>query len=542
MSQFRRSANQADSTPNLVSRNGAAAAAFVLTRLTMAAVILGSLFLGGFEAERSALLLVQVAVAATSVAAVALSVLSLTQLLRGSGQPSTRPLLLILMDSILAIGVMTVINVDTSPLAWVALITPVLETAMLFSISRAAFVWIGLSLAFLGLRLTTSASDDATTETLILSIQQVLAVLFVSGPAALMADSAQDRIQKLASARHDADQTAERLRAISQSAHEMSGLASLGDILSHTARSVTTIGFDQGDIVVKDARGNWTVHSSSSNGPAAVVSPEILSIGDGAAPNSIDAGDPTHGQALQLAGLRSGHRMTLGKDKWDDQANVVLRVWSKRDLISNEDVQSLALLGGHAREAYRAAEVLQAAQLHADQLLHEVRHDSLTGLANRSYVLETLASSIATAQPLALFFIDLDGFKTVNDSLGHKAGDDALIAVAERLRANGRDGSLAGRVGGDEFVMLVPTTRFESIESLAEYGNQIVQSVSEPIVAEGQHAQLGASIGIAVHDGHVGPDQFVSLADNAMYEAKRQGGGVQVSPASLTKFAQRAAS
>ena len=174
---------------------------------------------------------------------------------------------------------------------------------------------------------------------------------------------------------------------------------------------------------------------------------------------------------------------------------------SSREVATPEDLRALELLGGHAREAFRANEVLNKAQAHADQLQYEVRHDGLTGLANRAYVLEVLQKRLETAKPTTLIFIDLDGFKSVNDTHGHKAGDDALVAIADRLRSTGRGGELAGRMGGDEFILLTPLTVFDTAETLRSYGDAIVRAIGEPIVADGHHAQLGASVGIAVHDG-----------------------------------------
>ena len=94
-------------------------------------------------------------------------------------------------------------------------------------------------------------------------------------------------------------------------------------------------------------------------------------------------------------------------------------------------------------------------------------------------------------------------------------------------------------MGGDEFILLTPLTVFDTIETLQAYGDAIVQSVREPIIADGQHTQLGASVGIAVHDGKLGPDQLISLADDAMYEAKRRGGGTLVASHSVALFEQQ---
>ena len=531
-----------DQKSTLITQNSAAITAFVLTRVTMSAVILGTLFLSGFELQSSALFIIQLFVAGAAVVALGLSTLALVRLIGKKKLHDLHPGILIALDSVLAIGVMAVIDVDTSPLAWVALITPVLETAMLFSVSAAAFAWFGLSLAFLALRLTTNISDDATTDTLVLSIQQVLAVLFVSGPAALLADSAQDRIQNLGDARRKADRTSNQLRRIAESARAMSGKQNVDEILSLACKSAASIGFDQADIVTRSASGELTVHSSSSNGPALSLPPEIMSESLEDSVASIYSTDEPQGAELKIAGIASGHALALSDQEGQAHPEAILRVWSKDGDVSTEDVQALALLAGHAREAYRAAKLLGEARTHRNQLLYEVRHDGLTGLANRAYVLETLAAQLKARKPLALLFIDLDGFKEINDTLGHNAGDDALVTVAERLENTGRQDVLAGRMGGDEFVVLVPMTQFETLDSLREYGDQIVATVSEPMVAAGQPAQLGASVGIAVHDGHMGPDQLVSFADDAMYAAKRAGGGTKLSQESLELYAQRKAS
>ena len=519
MSNFRQTATSDTDSSAFISSNSAVTSGFALTRFTMAAVILGTLLIGGFEQRQSSLFVVQAAVALVAVVAIAWSLRTVVQQLRKRSSDTSLGWPVIALDSFLAIGVMAVIDVDTSPLAWVALITPVLETAVLFSISGSAFVWMGLSLAFLALRLTTNASDDATTETLILSIQQVLAVLFVSGPAALMVDSAQDRIHGLAKARHSADRNAKRLHHITETARQMSNHQDLNDVLSAVSESGASIGFDQADVVIRNSQGELLIHSSNSHGPAARIPPELLNAGLSDSVGSITDDDSVHGEMLKLNGVRSGHAIELSSYGGSEHPEAVLRVWSRRDTPTEEDLQALALLGGHAREAYRATQRLQEAQSHADQLLHEVRHDGLTGLANRAFVLETLNERIKNQEPMALLFLDLDGFKAVNDTLGHSAGDDALVAVAERLRSTGRDHELAGRMGGDEFILLTPFTAFDSLESLHAYGAQIVSAVSEPIATNNTTAQLGASVGIALHDGVLGPDQFISLADDAMYEA-----------------------
>jgi diguanylate cyclase (GGDEF)-like protein len=121
-----------------------------------------------------------------------------------------------------------------------------------------------------------------------------------------------------------------------------------------------------------------------------------------------------------------------------------------------------------------------------------------------------------------VFCLDLDGFKGVNDRLGHATGDAVLVAVASRLRTSVRDTDFVCRLGGDEFVILLPNIMPGEIEAVAR---RIITQVSEPFEFA-PAARVGVSIGIASvpHDG-VSADELLSAADRAMYDAKRRGKG-----------------
>ena len=169
-----------------------------------------------------------------------------------------------------------------------------------------------------------------------------------------------------------------------------------------------------------------------------------------------------------------------------------------------------------------------------DAAVHEVRHDGLTGLANRDYVLKTLEGRIEHGTTMAIFFVDLDGFKEINDTLGHRAGDATLVSIADRLLKRVRHGSLAGRMGGDEFIVLVPVTSFDNMMSLHEFGVELVSAIEAPMHIEGRQITVGASIGLAVHTIGLDADQLISRADGAMYTAKRSGGGLHIANAPET--------
>jgi diguanylate cyclase (GGDEF)-like protein len=161
-----------------------------------------------------------------------------------------------------------------------------------------------------------------------------------------------------------------------------------------------------------------------------------------------------------------------------------------------------------------------------EELAHLALHDQLTGLANRLLLREHLEQSLATAKrnagPLSLMFVDLDGFKAVNDQLGHVTGDAVLREVADRIRHVVRDSDVVGRYGGDEFVVICSETDATAAEVIAD---RIRQAVRAPL-DEAPGYPITASIGIAVHEhgSHdASTDQLIDIADSAMYASKKSG-------------------
>jgi diguanylate cyclase (GGDEF)-like protein/PAS domain S-box-containing protein len=159
------------------------------------------------------------------------------------------------------------------------------------------------------------------------------------------------------------------------------------------------------------------------------------------------------------------------------------------------------------------------------ELAHQAFHDSLTGLANQALFADRVTHALTRASrrqtDLAVLFIDLDDFKTVNDSLGHTAGDSLLMAVAERLRDCLRATDTAARLGGDEFALLV-----EDLRSHAEataLADRLLSALNEPFLIAGREIVVGASIGIAFDEVHITTGQLLRNADIAMYTAKRGG-------------------
>ncbi|QJB55920.1 diguanylate cyclase [Pseudodesulfovibrio sp. zrk46] len=154
-------------------------------------------------------------------------------------------------------------------------------------------------------------------------------------------------------------------------------------------------------------------------------------------------------------------------------------------------------------------------------------HDGLTGLPNRTLFMDRCNIAIANAQRsktnLAIFFLDLDGFKDVNDTYGHDAGDQILIETSKRLSDRIRANDTAARLGGDEFVILL--TDLNSLEPAHALADEMVHRIAEPIPWKGNELQVGSSLGVAFYPQHGDTIETVmTAADAAMYKAKKEGG------------------
>ncbi|WP_460727260.1 diguanylate cyclase domain-containing protein [Nocardia heshunensis] len=204
-------------------------------------------------------------------------------------------------------------------------------------------------------------------------------------------------------------------------------------------------------------------------------------------------------------------RFVFGLDRPDGQ-----RRWLSANsrLLNPDDPESAAVSSFNDITEFRASR---------RQLEYQATHDPLTGLANRALVLSRLSAALGTSENLpvsSVLFIDLDGFKAINDSLGHAIGDTVLQIVAQRLQRGLRADDIVGRIGGDEFLVLLSgRTLGDDLEALM---TRLRQTMAEPIIARGHRIQVDASIGVThLHagDGRT-PEAVLHDADLAMYRAK----------------------
>ena len=163
------------------------------------------------------------------------------------------------------------------------------------------------------------------------------------------------------------------------------------------------------------------------------------------------------------------------------------------------------------------------------ELSHQALHDSLTGLPNRPLFLDRLAHALETARrregdvqrQVAVLFLDMDEFKVINDSLGHRFGDELLKKVAERLSMAIRPGDTCSRLGGDEFTVLLEN--IEDVRNAERAAKRLIRRFDMPFELDGHRVVVTASVGIAVSGESNDPDEILRRADLAMYEAKARG-------------------
>ncbi|MBV8982571.1 MAG: EAL domain-containing protein [Acidimicrobiia bacterium] len=228
--------------------------------------------------------------------------------------------------------------------------------------------------------------------------------------------------------------------------------------------------------------------------------------------------DFTRGEAAERAGFKTAlaFPVLVGSD-----IVAVVELFSTQHQAPDEHL--VAVLGACGSQVGRVVERTRA----AEALSHQALHDPLTQLPNRALFIDRLEHAVAalgrSQTMLAVLFLDLDGFKVVNDSLGHDIGDVVLVRVSERLRQGLRPTDTVGRFGGDEFTILCENVQSE--EEAIQVANRVAELVGQPVeLATGGELDLTASVGIAfARTPDERPETLLRDADAAMYRAKEQG-------------------
>lgn len=199
-------------------------------------------------------------------------------------------------------------------------------------------------------------------------------------------------------------------------------------------------------------------------------------------------------------------------------ALLMLENYDNQHAFDDEEIATASVLSAQMAFIFRRIEL-------ETQLAHQARHDALTGLPNRVLMLDRLEQALSQAkrrnEAIAVFFIDLDDFKRINDALGHGAGDAVLREVGERLRGSLRSDDTVARLGGDEFVLILPVAHGDDVTQLAV---KLLDLFDRDVDLGDQRVHVTPSIGVSLfpQDGS-SPDELIQAADAALYVAKEQG-------------------
>jgi diguanylate cyclase (GGDEF)-like protein len=194
---------------------------------------------------------------------------------------------------------------------------------------------------------------------------------------------------------------------------------------------------------------------------------------------------------------------------------------------NDHDLRAMSLFGRRAGDAIAAARAYESQRQISDPGKYQAMHDPLTGLPNRTLLLDRVSNCIARRRPpghaAVLMFLDLDDFRRVNDSLGHSAGDEVLVALAERLRTSVRSGDSVAHFGGDEFAILLEAKDPEEAEAAAQ---RILADFAKPFALEGREVKFSASVGIALSGtNEMRAEDLMRNAFTALHTAKELGRG-----------------
>jgi diguanylate cyclase len=227
--------------------------------------------------------------------------------------------------------------------------------------------------------------------------------------------------------------------------------------------------------------------------------------------------------AARMVGAAIGALLlTLATASPGEAASALMPAWTEALLLGALVVTGAVLLEALGAPAGRDPEPARRAAAAAAAPMV----DSLTQLPTRVYFEDRLAAAAtkadANASRLALLFIDLDGFKPVNDTYGHSIGDLVLEQVGQRLKAMSRGKDVVARVGGDEFLLLL--TNVQAEEAVAQVASRLIQGLSHPYAVEGREVMISCSVGIAMYPDGCSHAKLIARADAAMYASKRAGG------------------
>ncbi|MCC6830652.1 MAG: GGDEF domain-containing protein [Thermoleophilia bacterium] len=441
-------------------------------------------------------------------------------------EPVAATVVQLLVDGALAVVAALLLDPDATPLAWVALLVPVLDAAVLSGPLLAGAVWLALGLAYIALRVRTMPPDGSGTEILRLGLQQLAAAAAVAIPTGYLAARLRDDLDRAHQTLLAASRRADELERVATHARTLTETADPGRVLEEAAAAALDLGFLRVDVCRRDGSGRWRLAHAAGEGRS--PDPDADRALDRALADNRPALTGAGGAAtdelqwLHLAGFAGGVVIPVWRQ---DGRAAAMRAFTDRPLEPDDTgVQALTLLGTQAAAAWGNALRYTSLAGWSQMVAYEAAHDALTGLANRAQLMMRLTHALerrrAGGPSFALLYLDLNGFKQVNDTLGHDAGDAVLIAVAQRLTRVARPTDTVARLGGDEFVLLLTDTA--ELRGAVIVAERVCAALSRPVAVGEHRAPVGTSVGVAWADGTHDVEEILRRADEAMYRAKRR--------------------
>lgn len=494
-------------------------------------MIVGSLYLDGSSIEsdnwgpgRDQMVLVTFVI---------LLLVNVSSTLASSGKRRDRPpewliLTELAADTILA-GALIALT-GGSGITWAFVALPIVEAAVRFRLAGALLHWVLMTLLTVAARLFSLDQVGAPLSVIVSELERLLdqlgILLLLVIPGAYLTEQLVTDVLRQDQATAVAVERARLLERVAETGYELNRLGN--ELFTTLTEAVTVLGFDLGDAYLLLPDGGWKPLSTSHPHLDRIM-PLPGEAGSGLRTEDlavneviVDHRDPELSEVLGLQShdLQMLARLTVSTE---EGRHVVVRAATARGTAPQAgSIDALRLLTGQAAVALQNRQLVTELQDVQVELAHQALHDALTELPNRAQFLNHLHEGLANASDPSrrhmVMFMDLNGFKAVNDTLGHEAGDALLIGVAGRLvSAVGSDGFVA-RLGGDEFtVLLEPLPDLAMAISIAQ---RISSAMEEPFQLGDTSVEVGGSIGISVAEFGLSGTEILRRADVAMYAAK----------------------
>ena len=424
------------------------------------------------------------------------------------------------LDAAVVVAVVWLAGVDPRGPIWVLLVLPILEAALRFGARASMVTLVVMCGAYIGRDVWSAATYEPVTFSPATVVQRVGILIVVGVSVGFLAAELAREVSRHRFARTDAERHAQVLTVVAESSRRMTSLDA-DDALRGLAGSLHRLGITR----VGVARWNGVRfighRAGSDDAPMALLAEHL-------GPDLARGGRPMSLGPDQISALVADADLHAAVGVPLPGNDGVIGAVVASGPVSDETVGAITMLAAHVGVVLEHASSHHEVQRLQRRLAHQAFHDSLTGLPNRASFAARFERGrerrAATATGVAVLFIDLDGFKNINDELGHAAGDELLMAVASAIRDALRPYDVVARLGGDEFVALLE--RVTDVDGAVAAAERVLEAVRAPIDLTRARVSVGASIGVVYRDDVPrNVDELLQAADAAMYEAKRAGKG-----------------